>query len=605
MIHYQVVPESPEAHLFQLELRVDDPDPAGQCFWLPAWIRGSYLIRDYARHIITLEAECLGQPVSLEKLDKQTWRAQPCQGSLRISYRVYAWDLSVRGGHLDTRHAYFNGPCLFLAVAGREQEPCRLSLKAPAGVGYGAWRVATGMPVEAVDERGFGDYLSSDYEALLDYPVEMGEFESVVFNIDGIAHRIVLSGRHDGDLERLADDLGKVCRQQIALFGELPVSSYLFLLWVVGDGYGGLEHRNSSSLLCSREDLPHVDRREASEGYRRLLGLCSHEYFHLWNVKRITPEPFLQADTRQEVYTRQLWVFEGITSYYDDLALVRCGLIERDAYFELLAQTISQVRRGSGRLKQTLEESSFDSWTKFYKQDENAPNAIVSYYAKGALFALCLDLHIRLESKGAQSLDDVMGALWRAYGKPGVGLPEWGFERLASEVTGLPLAELFQLGVRSTRELPLARLLQPFGVEMHLLPARSPTDKGGVVQEPPERPRPQAVLGAATRQLAEGIQVNQVFDGGAAQRAGLAAGDLIIAVDGLRLTETQLQQRLARTPLGDRLPLHLFRRDELMELQLEACPAADDTCLIHFTDPPSRQQLQRLAAWLQSDDGAD
>ncbi|MES9993228.1 MAG: PDZ domain-containing protein [Candidatus Thiodiazotropha sp.] len=596
---YKLVFFSAQAHLFEVELIIAKPDPDGQQVYLPSWIRGSYMVRDFARNIVSISAFSADQPVALVKVDKQTWRAAQVCGELKIVYRVYALELSVRSAHFDTRHAYFNGPSLFLAVTGQEERACSLTIVAPTQ-GYAEnWRLATAMPVERVDGAGFGVYICDDYEALIDHPVEAGEFAEYEFSLDGCRHRFVISGVHDLDGDRLCADLRRVCLQEVELFGDLPITEYLFLLQVVGDGYGGLEHRNSTSLIISRDDLPQPGDEGVTEGYRRLLALCSHEYFHLWNVKRITPEVFQQQGTSAEVHTRQLWIFEGITSYYDELLLVRSGVIDPKDYFEMMAQTVTRVMRGSGRHKQTLEESSFDAWTKFYKQDENAPNAIVSYYAKGALFALLLDLTIRLRSDNRHSLDDVMRAMWQRYGKQSVGLPEDGFEKLVAEVTSLDLQPLFDMGVRSTQELPLAETLAEFAVELHLLPAKHSEDKGRVVKEPPKAVNPKPVLGAKWEQLEKRIRLLQVFDGGGAQLAGLSAGDEIVAVDGLNLSAKQMEKHIARLDQGVSIELHLFRGDELMVISCSPLPATADTCAIYLAQHPGSIQQQRLNNWLQ------
>jgi predicted metalloprotease with PDZ domain len=461
------------------------------------------------------------------------------------------------------------------------------------------------MPPLAVDEAGFGSYRVPDYETLLDHPAEMGEFEQVAFEVQDKPHRFVVSGRQRGDLARLARDLAKICEAEAALFGALPVSDYLFLLQVVGSGYGGLEHRNSCSLMIARDNLPMESMREPTVGYRRLLGLCSHEYFHLWLVKRITPEVFRQAGTEQEVYTRQLWIFEGITSYYDELMLVRSGVVGSKDYLEMLAETVTRVMRSAGRFRQTLEESSFDAWTKFYKQDENAPNAIISYYAKGALVALLLDLNIRLRSDGRHSLDDVMRALWRTYGEPGIGLPERAFEALVEDETGLAFTAEFDHWLRSTEELPLAEILRAFGVELHLLPAKSPTDMGGVLQQRPDAQRVRLELGVRWEQRPGGILLQQVFDGGAAQLAGLAAGDEIVAVDGLRLEAGALQGYLERLPPNTPVPVHAFRRDELLRFELAPLPAPADTCHFYVLPEMDAPTSRRQADWLQADASRD
>ncbi|MCU7929397.1 MAG: PDZ domain-containing protein [Candidatus Thiodiazotropha sp. (ex Codakia rugifera)] len=594
---YKLGFKSAQAHLFEIELTIQQPDPNGQVVYLPAWIRGSYMVRDFARNIISIQARSNDNPVFIEKIDKQTWRLAPVETELCITYTVYAWELSVRAAHFDNTHAYFNGPSLFLGVKGQEQNSCRLTITRPNGALYSEWQVAIAMPVENIDKAGFGGYIAESYEALIDYPAEIGTFSMAEFKVKGQPHRIAVYGLHHADLTRFSKDLQLICSEEVELFGELPINDYLFMLLVVGDGYGGLEHRNSTSLLVSRNDLPRKKHDKVTEDYRRLLALCSHEYFHLWHVKRITPEVFLQEGTDKEVYTRQLWIFEGVTSYYDELILVRCGVIEREAYFEMMAETVTRVMRSSGRHKQTLEASSFDAWTKFYKQDENGPNAIVSYYTKGALFALLLDLTIRLRSNGSFSLDHVMREMWNRYGKRGIGVPEGGFETLVADVTSLDLGDLFDLGVRSTQELPLVETLVEFAVELHLFPAKSSKDQGSVVNEPPQSSDTRSVLGAKLQHTARSIRILQVYDDGGAQQAGLSAGDEIIAVDGIRLNSEQMERYIGEQEEGVAIQMHLFRRDELQVVNVIPLPAPADTCTIYLQQNPDSEQQQRLDNW--------
>lgn len=566
-IRYRITPIQPEAHLFEVELSVPAPAPQGQCFALPAWIPGSYMIREFARHVVEISAWAGRQPVALRKLDKHTWQADAVErGPLTLRYTVYAWDLSVRAAHLDATHGFFNGPSVFLRVLGQEDRPCELDIRRPAGRAYSGWQVATTLAEAPAGAKrhGFGLYRAADYDTLIDHPVEMGCFQRFGFTACGVPHEIVVTGRATLDGARLCADLKRICEWQIRLFGApAPFERYLFLVMAVGEGYGGLEHRSSTALLCSRNDLPAPGMSMQTESYRSFLGLCSHEYFHAWNVKRIKPEAFVPYDLQAENYTRLLWAFEGFTSYYDDLALCRAGLISPEEYLGLIAKTITQVQRGAGRLKQSVAESSFDAWIKYYRQDENAPNAIVSYYAKGSLVGLALDLTLRARSQGRVSLDAVMRRLWRDYGSQGKGVPEEGICRVAEQVSGLRLKGLFERLTESTDELPLARLLRPFGVALRWQAASSvPT------------------LGAKTLAEGDGVKLQQVFDQGPAQAAGLSAGDLIIAADGLRTSLSSLEALLKRSRPGQVLHLHVFRRDELMEfdLCLEA-PAADQAVL--------------------------
>ncbi len=595
---YTVLPRDPAAHIFEVTCTVQDPDPSGQCFSLPAWIPGSYLIRDFARHVIHLEAMADGQPVKVTKLDKHTWRGKPCAAPLTLRYEIYAWDFSVRTAHLDQTHGFFNGTSLFLRPHGRESRACLVDLRPPQGEVRGAWRVATTLPVLEIDAHGFGQYRAADYEELIDHPVEMGDFALGTFEAGGIRHEIAITGRQHGDMQRICRDLQVICNHHVDFFGELPeMERFLFLLTVTGEGYGGLEHRSSTALICSRHDLPRAGESGISEGYRAFLGLCSHEYFHLWNVKRIRPAAFSSCDLEKEAYTRQLWAFEGITSYYDDLALCRCGLISTESYLELLGQTVTRVWRGAGRFRQSVAESSFDAWIKFYRQDENSPNTIVSYYAKGALIALALDLTIRLQSDGKRSLDDLMRTLWMEYGKTGKGVPEGTIESLAERIAGTDLQGFFHRYLHGTEDPPLESLLARFGVAFHLRPADSDSDKGG---KPSAHQRPRTVLGARFREQKGMLQIRTVSDRGAAQRAGLAAGDLLCALDHLRVTPDNLERLLEHYFPGERVTIHAFRYDELMRFEVTLQEAPADTCFLTLlkADPAT---ARRRDAWLGRD----
>jgi predicted metalloprotease with PDZ domain len=340
---------------------------------------------------------------------------------------------------------------------------------------------------------------------------------------------------------------------------------------------------------------------QPSAGYQRFLGLCSHEYFHLWNVKRIRPRAFVEQGLEREVHTRLLWWFEGVTSYYDDLALVRSGVITPSAYLTLLAGVITRVTRNPGRLRQSVAESSFDAWTRFYKQDENAPNAIVSYYAKGALVALALDLRLRTETGGARSLDDLLRALWQGFGRRGPGVGERDIEAMASELAGVDLSGFFQQALDSTEELGLKELLAGVGVAMRMRPAGGDQDSGGCVEEfAPVQERPE--LGARLDRNSAEARLAVVLDGRPAQEAGLAPGDVIVAVDGLRATAANLDTLIARAAACAAAPIELFafRRDELMRFAVNPRTAPCDTCELRLDTDASAEVLGARGAWLAS-----
>lgn len=568
-IHYSIIPKDLAGHLFAVTLQVSHPDPAGQEFKLPAWIPGSYMMREFARHIVQIKASSNGKKIALTKLDKHSWKAAPTSQVLTLEYEVYAWDLSVRSAHLDQTHGFFNGTSVFLRVLGQEMAQHVVDIQKPVDPVCKQWRVATALPLLKAKLYGFGTYAAENYDALVDHPVEMGMFQKISFSVYGVPHDLIVTGVVPNlDLERIAKDLEKICSQQVILFEpktkRAPIDRYVFLTMAVGEGYGGLEHRASTALLCSRSELPVKGNKETSDAYIALLGLCSHEYFHTWNVKRIKPDSFAQYDFQQENYTSLLWFFEGVTSYFDDLILLRAGLISEATYFGLVNKILNGVLRGAGRHKQSLAESSFDAWSKYYRQDENSPNAIVSYYTKGSLLALMLDLTIRRESQGKKSLDDLMRMLWQTFGRnfyqlaltgKQQGVTEQQIEDMVEQLCGIKMQAFFDQYVRGTKDLPLAELLPEFGVEL-------------VNLNKSEKPS----LGVKLKNESNDCKLAQVFSGSAAHLAGMSAGDVIVAMDGLRVTgldvQTNLSKLLGRYKVGSQLEVHAFRRDELMTFKV-------------------------------------
>ncbi|TWO70442.1 M61 family metallopeptidase [Caenimonas sedimenti] len=510
-IHYRVEAADAFAHLFRVTLTIAQPE-AAQDVSLPAWIPGSYLLREFARHLQKLGARQDGKAVAVHQLDKAGWRVE-CVPSrpLVLSYEVYAFDNSVRTAWLDAQRGFFNGTSLCLKVHGQEKEAHELELVAPRD--FPQWEAATGLAPLKVGKRGFGSYLAQDYDELADCPVEMGPFFSAGFKAGGVPHRVVVAGAADGfDHQRLVNDMQKICEAQIRFWHDRkrpPHKNYLFMINAVDDGYGGLEHRNSTALIASRRDLPRVGESRLGDGYTTLLGLVSHEYFHTWNVKRLRPAEFAHYEYSQENYTQLLWFFEGFTSYYDDLLLRRCGLIDDATYLKLLTKTANQVLQAPGREVQSVAQASFDAWVKYYRQDENTPNATVSYYTKGALVALCFDLTLRAE--GHATLDDVMRALWvRCKGGP---MAEADFAAVLKDLGGRAFTRELAAWVHGTRELPLKELLEKQGV--------------AVLEEPAQL---QQRLGLRCSE-SQGIVVKTVLRGGAAEQAGLAAGDEWLGVE--------------------------------------------------------------------------
>jgi len=558
-LSYRVEIEDAHAHLFRITLTL--PDPAAlQRLSLPVWIPGSYLVREFSRHLSGMQARQGARSVPLRQTSKNSWEAQ-CSGraALTLSYRVYAFDTSVRAAFLDAERGFFNGSSLFLRAHGREDEVHEMRLAAlPRG-----WQVATAMPA-----TGALRYEARNYDELVDHPVELGRFWRAEFVAGGVPHELVVTGAlpvFDG--ERLLRETQRICSAQIEFWHGAakagkrskkdvapPFERYVFLLNAVGEGYGGLEHRASTALLASRQDLPVLGQAAISDGHARLLGLISHEYFHTWNVKRLKPAEFEALDHSQENYTELLWFFEGFTSYYDDLFLLRSGLIDAPRYLKLLSATVSSVLAAPGRKVQSLAQASYEAWIKYYRPDENTPNATVSYYAKGALLALALDLSLRCDApRGARagaSLDDVMRGLWQSSG--GAAISEADILDEVARLGGPEIAATLRHWVHGTDDLPLPGLCSRIGLQWD-------SETASLAQR----------LGLRHTEQGSQVLVKQVLQGSAALSAGLAAGDEILACNDWRLR--RLDEALltldARQPR--RLRLLVARDQRLLQLQLQ------------------------------------
>lgn len=568
-IVYTIKPFDLAAHLFAVEITIPKPQKHGQIISLPTWIPGSYLVRDFSRHIQQLNAANEKKALSLDKLDNHSWKIEHSTKPITVKYLVYAWDLSVRAAHLDETHGFFNGTSVFLKVHGYEDNACLVDIQAHPSFKH--WKVYTSLPEapKGAKRHGFGLYQAPNYDALIDHPVEMGTPTVISFKACGALHEMVFTGLIPNiDLERIARDTAKVCEYQIKLFEPKTHKApfldssdrYVFMTMVTGNDYGGLEHRASTALMASRSDMPVLGQEELSDGYLQFLGLISHEYFHTWNVKRIKPQAFAPYDLSQATPTPLLWIFEGFTSYYDDLVLYRTGLIDQKRYLSLLQKTINTVYTAPGRLKQSVADSSFDAWTKYYKQDENSLNSIVSYYTKGSLVALGLDLLIQKSTQGKKSLDDVMRLLWKKFGRDFYikstqkGLREEKVVALIKEATGVDTEEFIQRHALGTEDIPLAKLWATQNIQLHQTPSE------------------QASLNIKTKTANGSCQISHVYEQGAAHLGGLSAGDIFVAIDNIRVDDKNLDKLLSRYRINDEVQILVFRRDELRCFKVKLSP---------------------------------
>ena len=543
MLHYQIEFDDYRQHLIHVTLRfVADPT---QVLSLPTWIPGSYLIREFSKHIESVRAyDEEGRLLEIQKIEKNKWRLFNTDHELiTVEYDVYAYDLSVRGAYVDQTRLYVNPACACLGLEGQEDKAVEVELFLPDELKH--FQLATGMASKSLVKGRF-TLKAKNYAELIDAPFELAEQTRFGFEANGIPHEFVVSGKHAMNAARMQQDIEKICATEISMFGSAPFLNYTFMTMATANSYGGLEHPNSTSLISPREDLPKANEpEEPSEDYQRFLGLCSHEYFHSWSVKFIRPENFVNYDLNKEGYTSLLWIFEGFTSYYDDLILLRSGVISQASYIKLLKTQIDRYLQNPGRFVQSVSESSFDAWVKFYRQDENSNNAGTSYYNKGCLVALCLDLGLRLRGS---SLDALMRKLYENAQK-GIQVHERTIVELCNELTGDNWIEQINHLINTTDELPLDQLFPEFGLSYSLKNDKS------------------LPLGLKLVDKPEGVLVQSARRDGAAAQAGLSAHDVIIAIDGLKATVKLVEMYAKQEGIYSILA---FRRDELMSFDVKA-----------------------------------
>ena len=559
-IEYTIWPADLHGHRFQVKLRIESPDPAGQVIQMSSWIPGSYLIRDFSKHIETIAAFSVNQPkqkLELERLNNDQWRLPRIKGPVEVLATIYAFDSSVRAAYLDTERALINATSLCLSVLGQEATPCALVLVPPKAADAEFWSVQTTLQPAKIDSKGFGFYLAENYADLIDHPIAMGQFQLVEWKSQGVSHCMAIQGCiHPIQSKRLAEDLEAICSSTIALFEprskKAPFHRYLFLVNAVVNGYGGLEHRNSTALICRRDQIPQAEVALDEKAYQEFLGLCSHEYFHAWLVKRIQPKAFQPYHLDRRNHTRLLWLFEGFTSYYDDLQLFRSKRIDLKTYLGIVADNWNAILRSPGRYKQSLADSSFDAWTKYYQADENTPNSVVSYYGKGALLALGLDLQIRNFSKGRKSLDDLMRLIWQEHGLTGHGIEEDGLDTLIYQLFGSGFQKIWSQFkteyIFGTSDLPLEKWLNSRLIKV----SSKSLAKLEMVK---------LAFGIRYTDDKGWLKLTHVLDGGVAQAAGLAPGDLIASINGQRVTGSRWDKVLTSLTMNEDCVVCFYRQD--------------------------------------------
>ncbi|HET6972746.1 MAG TPA: PDZ domain-containing protein [Pyrinomonadaceae bacterium] len=557
-ISFTVAMSRPHTHLFDVDVAIKRTanGPQEESLVMPVWTPGSYMVREFARNVQDFAANAAGQPLKWEKTNKNTWRVVTNGATeWHATYRVYANELSVRTSELNSGHAFWNNANLLMYLDGFLKSPSTVRVLAPE-----VWKVATGLPVVLGQKNTFR---AENFDILYDSPFEASNFKTIVFNVKGVPHRIVIDGEGNYDPERMRVDVQKIVETQVALMGEIPYKDYTFILHLRSNAGGGLEHLNSTALGYPRFGFRiRTGERTTSAApnaadnferdYRGFLALVSHEFFHLWNVKRIRPDALGPFDYTQENYTKMLWVAEGITDYYADIALRRAGLVSEGDFLSATARSMWSLQNTPGRLEQTVEESSFDAWIKYYRQDENSNNSQISYYDKGALLGLLLDLEIRKRTSGAKSLDDVMRYLYAEYFKKNRNYGPSDFQKACELMAGASLDDFFNKYVRGIAELDYNAALDAAGLRLD-----TSAGAGSVY------------FGADVAQDDDRLIVRRVYAGSPAYEQGLNAGDQIVAMDNMRVTRDFFNARMAEKKPGDLINLTIFRFDDLSTLLIK------------------------------------
>lgn len=571
-INFTVSMPQPHTHLLVVEMRVrpnnskTDLDLA-----MPVWTPGSYLIREYARHVQDFTArDATGQQLTWEKINKNTWRvARGKAAEVVVNYRVYANELTVRTNELNDRHAFWTPAALLLNVVGALDAPATVRVEP-----YGNWKVATGLPAVPGQTNTFR---AENFDVLYDAPFDVSDFTELNFEVRGVPHRIVIDGTGNYNPNRLRDDTQKIVLATANMMGELPYKDYTFLLHLRPTGGGGLEHLNSTALIARRDAFTNPPE------YLDFLTLVAHEYFHLWNVKRIKPDALGPFDYDRENYTKLLWVAEGITSYYENVLVLRAGLMRERQFLDLLTNTIKNIQSKPGRQQMSLEEASFDAWVKYYRQDENSINSQISYYDKGALVGWLLDLEIRRRSDGSKSLDDVMRYLYREYALKNRNYTPTDFQRAVETVAGQSLEDFFRRYVRGRDELDYNAALNAFGLRLN-------------AENPNGMLRP--YLGADIANENGKLIVRRVYAGSPAYEQGLNTGDEILAMDGFRVTPDSFNRKLAEKSYNATIALNLFRLDELRTFTVKLTGRVDPDYRIIPMSEAGPAQRRLYQGWL-------
>jgi predicted metalloprotease with PDZ domain len=564
---YQIAMSQPQTHLFEVKLTVSNWHGELLDIKMPAWTPGSYLVREYVRHLQDFSAVTSdGQKLTVVKAAKNHWQIEPDGSSeIVINYRIFANELTVRTNHLDATHGYFNPAALCFYIPGYEYCPIEIKI-IPARPD---WQITTPLP-----EISPQTFLANDLDTLVDSPFEIGYQQIYDFTVLDKSHQLVVWGEGNLDPQIAIADIKKIVEVEAKIFGGLPYEHYIFLLHLSPSGGGGLEHKNCCSLLYPRFGF------QGSEKHNRFMQLVAHEFFHLWNVKRIRPAALEKFDYEGENYTPSLWFSEGTTSYYDLIIPRRAGIYDEQEFLAELSKEITRYQTTPGRLVQPLSESSFDAWIKLYRPDANSSNSQMSYYLKGEMVTLLLDLLIRDRTDGAKSFDDVLVAMWEQFGKAEIGFTETQLKNIIESVADRDLTEFYARYIHGVEELPFNDYLNPFGLEL----------KAGEATTP--------YLGITVNSDRGKETIKSVAANSPAQLAGVDPGDELLALDGFKVTAEKLVDRLKLYTDGQQIELTIFHADRLMTLPIVLAKPQPQQYQLQALENTVDRQRQLFKDWV-------
>lgn len=573
-IFYRVAMPQPTSHLFEVALQVSNWQAASLDLKMPVWTPGSYLVREYAKQVQNFSAEASNdkQVLPAKKLSKNHWQIKTENISqITIRYRVFANELSVRTNHLDATHGYFNGAALFFFIPGLEKSAIEVEILPPRS----DWQVSCTLPT--VSDKS-NTYIAKDFDTLVDSPFEIGTQRIYDFEVLGKPHQLAIWGEGNANPDKIIADTQKIIEVEANLFDGLPYEKYLFLLHLSASGFGGLEHKDSCSLNYPRLGF------RAKDKYVRFMQLVAHEFFHLWNIKRIRPKALEQFDYEAENYTTSLWFSEGTTSYYDMLLPLRAKIYDSKVFLDNLGKEITRYLNIPGRKVQPLSESSFDAWIKLYRRDSNSDNSQISYYLKGEMVSLLLDLLIRDRHNNQRSLDDVMRQMWQRFGKEEIGFTPEQLLEVIESVAQTDLSEFFQRYLDGTEELPFDRYLEPFGLHLQSISEDETIPYLGI--------RVQSEHGKEIVKFSEANSPAAI--------AGIDPDDELLAIDGIRVGAEQLSDRLKDYRVGDTVEVSIFHQDRLHNLAVKLATPLPSRYEVVRIKNQNERQTQNLLAWLNN-----